>query len=266
MNEKIKGAFKSTKKAIVKYSPEILTGLGIASMIGSTIFAIKATPKAMNLLSVAQRDKEKKLLASDELMNSEYPIKLTFKEGFMTIWKEYIPAVSLCTSGIVMIILGSHINNRRSAALATAYAVSERTLRTYKDKVIEVIGENKEKKIRDQIAQDNINKDLPKNETIIITSKGNTLIKDEYSGRYFRSDLDTIRKAMNDLNREMLCENYISLNQFYSTIGLEPVKDGYRLGWNIDRGYIDINFGTCLANDEPCICLEFNRMPEPNFD
>jgi len=267
MNNKIKNVFKSTKSIIKKHSPEILTGFGLASMIGSTILAIKATPKAINLLNIAQRDKEKKMLKDNKIEEKDYPITLTLKETIYTVWKEYIPAISLCSSGIVMIILGAHINNKRSAALATAYAVSERTLRTYKDKVIEVIGENKEKKIRDQIAQDNINNDLPKKETIIITQKGNTLIKDEYSGRYFRSDLDTIRKMVNELNRKMLCENYISLNEFYNSIGLEPIKDGYRLGWNIDKGYIDINYGSCLVDEtEPCVCLEFNRMPEPNFD
>ena len=37
---------KSTKRGLVKHSPEILTGLGIAGMISSVVLAAKATPKA----------------------------------------------------------------------------------------------------------------------------------------------------------------------------------------------------------------------------
>ena len=40
---------KSTKRGLVKHSPEILTGLGIAGMISSVVLAAKATPKTLNL-------------------------------------------------------------------------------------------------------------------------------------------------------------------------------------------------------------------------
>ena len=50
MNEKIQNAFKATKSYLSNHSPEILIGLGIASMTTSTILAVKATPKALKLL------------------------------------------------------------------------------------------------------------------------------------------------------------------------------------------------------------------------
>ena len=39
--------FKSVKMVVSKHSPEILTGIGIAGMITTTILAVKATPKAL---------------------------------------------------------------------------------------------------------------------------------------------------------------------------------------------------------------------------
>ena len=36
-----------TKRMVYKHSPEILTGIGVAGMITSTILAVKATPKAL---------------------------------------------------------------------------------------------------------------------------------------------------------------------------------------------------------------------------
>ena len=41
---------KSVRTAMKKHSPEILTGIGIAGMITTTVMAVKATPKALILL------------------------------------------------------------------------------------------------------------------------------------------------------------------------------------------------------------------------
>lgn len=251
MNEKIHNVVKTTKGFISKHSPEILTGLGLASMVTSTVLAVKATPKAVELIQKEEYERKERLKP---------------KEVVQTTWKEYLPAASFGIGGIICIICGCRIGTKRGAALATAYAVSERTLRTYRDKVIETVGEKKEKEIRQKVAQESVDKNPPVESKVIITQKGNTLIKDEYSGRYFRSDLDSIRKASNELNREMLHNNYISLNQWYSAIGLEMIKDGHRIGWNIDRGLIELDFNTCLVGDEPCITMEYSRAPEPNFD
>ena len=248
---KLQNTVKSAKLFIHEHSPEILTGIGVIGMVTSTVLAIKATPKALELIHSEENNKKNKL-------DKKEIIKIT--------WKEYIPAVSLGVGGIICIVSGCKIGTKRGAALATAYAVSERTLRTYRDKVVETIGEKKEKDIREKISQDNINSNPPQNGSIVITQSGNTLIKDEYSGRYFRSDLDNIRKASNELNKEMLHCDYISLNQWYSAIGLDNIKNGDELGWNITQGLIELDFGTCLAGDEPCITMEYSRMPEPGFN
>ncbi len=248
---KFQDTVKATKTFLYKHSPEILTGLGIVSMVTSTVLAVKATPKALELIQ------------EEEYRRKE---KLKPKELVVLTWKEYLPAVSFGIGGLICIVSGCRIGTKRGAALATAYAVSERTLRTYKNKIVETIGEKKEKEIREKINQDDVDKNPPIASRVIITQKGNTLIKDEYSGRYFRSDLDSIRKVSNELNREMLHDDYISLNQWYTALGLETIKDGYNIGWNIDKGLIELDFGTCLCGDEPCITMEYSRLPEPAFN
>ena len=127
--------------------------------------------------------------------------------------------------------------------------------------------EKKEKKIRDEIAQDRVNQDNGEKRQIIITPKGQTLCMDSISGRYFRSDLDTIRKVVNSLNREMTHQNYISLNKFYSELGLPGIKEGDYIGWNIDRGLIELDFDACITDtDEPCIVIDYNITPDKGFD
>lgn len=46
----IKNFIKGVKIGFDKHSPEILIGLGIASAITSTVLAVKATPKAMDIV------------------------------------------------------------------------------------------------------------------------------------------------------------------------------------------------------------------------
>lgn len=252
MNDKMRKIVKTTKGFMSKHSPEILTGIGVTGMIGSTILAVRATPKALYLIDEARNEKH------DEL---------TPVEVVKVAWKPYIPAVITGVVSAACIIGAGRVNYKRNAALATAYTLSERTLMRYKDKVIDTIGEKKEKEIREKIAQDEVDKKPVSTSQVIITSKGNTLCMDYQSGRYFRSDIDMIRKAINNLNRQIITQNYISLNEFYDMIGLEHIKNGDYLGWNIDDGEIELDLSaTIVENDEACVVIDYNVSPKYNFD
>ena len=252
MNAKITNFVKTTKGFISKHSPEILTGIGVTGMITSAVLAVRATPKALMLIEDAKVEKE------DDLTRIEV-VKVA--------WKPYIPAIATGIMSISCIIGASTINTKRNAALATAYAISEKTLLTYKDKVIETIGEKKEKEIREKVAQDEVDKKPVSGSQIIITSKGDTLCKDSITQRYFKSDMDTIKKAINNLNREINNRDYVSLNQFYSEIGLEGIPTGDRIGWNVSSGLIDVDFDACISEDgQPCIVVEHLELPKYDFD
>ncbi len=111
--------FKSIKDGAVKHSPEILTGIGIAGMISTTILAVKATPKALRLIEEAE----------------EYEIyELTKIEKIKVAWKPYVPAFITGTASIACLIGANSVNARRNAALATAYQLSATALSEYKEK------------------------------------------------------------------------------------------------------------------------------------
>ena len=268
MNDKITNALLNTRKFLGKHSPEILTGIGIAGLLSSTVLAVKATPKALQLIEDEKFRQNEELTKQSNGQNCNYIYKLKPLDLIRTCWKPYVPAVIMSVAGTSCIIGASAIHYKRNAALATVYAISERTLATYRDKVVETLGEKKEKEIRQKIAQDGINKDKPLGEnSIIVTSKGQTLCKDSFSGRYFRSDLDTIRKAMNIINRRLTYDHYISLNEWYGEIGLDDIKNGSLLGWNLDNGLLEVSFETCLAeNDEPCVVLDYYVAPKYDYD
>lgn len=270
MNEKIANLFRSTRTFLGKHSPEILTGIGIAGLLSTTVLAVKATPKALKLIDEEidrQNYDELKKAEEDGAQTCKYITKLKPLDIIKTCWKPYTPAIGMGIVGTSCIVGASAIHYKRNAALATVYALSERTLATYRDKVIETLGEKKEKEIREKVAQDDVNNKKPSEGTIIITSKGNTLCKDSISGRYFRSDIDSIKKAMNTLNRRLTYEHYVSLNELYGEIGLDDVKNGSLMGWNLDTGLIELTFETCLAeNDEPCVVIDYMVGPRYDFD
>ena len=248
---KFKPLIKTIRSGLAKHSPAILTALGITGMIGTTVLAVKATPKALDLI-----ENKKEELDKD---------KLTVVETVKATWKCYAPAAVTCVTSAACLIGASSVHTKRNAALATAYKLSESALIEYRDKVVETIGEKKEQSVRDAIAKDHVEKNPVTNNEVIITDKGYTLCYDELSGRYFYSDIEKIKKAANELNRQMLNDMYVSLNELYYELGLEGTKLGEQMGWNIDRGLIDLKFSaTVSADDRPCIVLDY-RIP-PMYD
>lgn len=240
------------QKAVIKHSPEILTGLGIAGMITTTVLAVKATPKALDLIN----DRK------DELETEKLPPI----EAVKTAWKCYIPAAVTCATSTACLIGASSVHLKRNAALATAYKLSESAISEYKDAVIDKIGEKKEQTIRDKIAEEKMKKNPVSSSEVFITEKGNTLCYDTISGRYFKSDIDRIKRAENAINKQLLDEMYVSLNDLYDELDLDHTKLGDELGWKIDDGLVELYFSSQLADDgTPCVVMDFTRAPKYNF-
>lgn len=248
----ISNVVKRVRTSMKKHSPEILTGTGIAGMVVTTIMAVRATPRALMLLEGKKDECETDTLAPVEIIK--------------TAWTCYIPSVIVGGVSIACLIGASSVNFRRNAALAAAYTISETALKDYQEKIIETIGEKKEQSIRDSIAKDKIEQKPVKQCEVVLTDNGKTLCYDSLSGRYFKSDIDKIKKSVNELNRQMLDEMYISLNDFYYELGLDNTKLGDSLGWHVDNGLINIKFSAQLANGEtPCLVLDYRVAPQYDY-
>lgn len=243
----IKKIRNNVVNAISDKSPEILIGFGLAGMLTSTVLAVKATPKALDILE--QEDRE---------LSKVDKVKLT--------WKCYAPAaIGYCASA-ACIIGANSVNAKRNAVLAGAYKISEAALLEYRDKVTEVLGEEKEKEIRDSIAEDRVRKTERKGE-VIVAGKGDTLCYDMHSGRYFKSNMDEIKRKLNEINYKLMQDNILSVNDFYDQIGLDPINTGYDFGWLVDDGLIQLYFTSILTEDgQPCLAVHFDNMPRMGYD
>lgn len=257
MNKKlVTKTFKNIRTFASKHSPEILTGVGIAAMISTTVLAVKATPKALKEI-----EKKKQEVNKD---------KLTPVETVKATWKCYIPAATTGAFSIACLIGANTVNAKRNAALATALKLSETAFIEYRDKVVEEVGEEKEKVIREKANTERINQQLMFHDNgIVHTGDGNTLFFEPISKTVFKSSKVRIREVVNELNWTMTYGNepYVSLSDFYDAIKIPEYALGNELGWRTDKGLIDISFDLAETNaGEPCFSLNFLVPPEWDFD
>lgn len=247
--------FKMAKRGVVKHSPEILTGLGIAGMVTTTVLAVKATPKALKLIDEEKRETGKK--------------ELTPVETVKVAWKPYVPSAITCTVSIACLIGANSVNARRNAALYSAYKLSETALTEYREKVVETIGEKKEQAIRDKIVEEKVQNLVIHEDNIVHTGHGSTLFFEPISKTLFRSSERYIDKVKNDLNWKMSYANepYISFGEFLSELKLPKWELDQEIGWRTDKGLIDLSYPAGKTDDgEPCLVLEYLVRPEWDYD
>lgn len=248
--------FKSVKMVVSQHSPEILTGIGIAGMITTTVLAVRATPKALTLI-----DDKKAELDLDPRDN------LTPMETVKATWKCYIPAAVTCATSVACLVGASSVNLKRNAALATAYNLTTAAFNEFKEATREVVGEKKEQLIHHKVAEERIKKEPVNQSAIIVSGNGNTRCFDTITKRRFTSDIEAIKRIVNELNRRMVNgEDYISLNDFYYELGLDGSSIGDELGWNVADGLIELEFSAQLDSDgTPCIVIDYAIAPKRGF-
>lgn len=262
---------KAAGRFTAKNTPQILMGLGITLAGTTTVLAVSETPKALKLIEEAKQKRNAELRnEAIENGHEEYAIveQLPVKDVIKVTWKCYIPAAATGALAIACFIGSSKVSARRSAALLTAFTLSETAFSDYKKKVIETIGEKKEKVVREEIAKEKLAKDPVENHQVIITGNGNVLCYDAVFGQYFESNMETIKKAVNNINYQMLGTEYASLNDFYDELGIPHIDIGNMMGWNIGKqGKVEIDYTSQISSDgRPCIVIQYNVVPDYNYD
>ena len=263
---KLPKVLRGIQRTMSKHSPEILTGFGIAGMVTTTVLAVRATPKAMELIEEEKHRQNYELCKEARDNNQENCSQINHLrpvEAIKVAWKPYVPAMITGVLSISCLLGASSVNVRRNAALAAAYKLSESTLADYREKVVETIGE-REKEVREKVAESHLHKNPVTKSNVIVTDNGETQFYDPLSGRYFKSETEKVNAAVNSLNKSMIQDvgGYISLNELYDELGIDQVELGDTLGWNLDKGLIDISFTSKIAdNGKPCIVLDYINPP-----
>ena len=250
-------------KLIIKRTPELLAGTGIACSLAATVTAVMATPKAMELLE------EKKMMYTPEGCDTKDTV-LPVKETVETVWKLYLPSACMTIGGVCFVVASVSTSNSRYLALSTSYELLKDAAYTYRDKVVETIGVNKEKKLREEIAQEKLDKESS-NAPVVITQQGNTLFKDSLTGQYFRYDINKFKNKAIELANKEISENYAGVPDWLLELGLEVPETMLGMGWSTpDQGrVVQVDFTACVArshNDEPCLVVEYYPLPISDYN
>lgn len=211
--------FQLSKLFLKRNAPTILTIIGAGGVIATSVMAVKATPKALKLLEHAKDEKGE---------------ELTTWETVKTAAPMYIPAAVTGASTIACIFGANVLNKRNQASLVSAYALLDSTYKKYRAKVTELYGEEGDKKIIEEVAKDDLDKeDLSHDDQ-------RQLFYDITSMRYFESTIEDVQQAEFDLNARLLANGYAALNHFYGLLDIPTVDYGDRIGWTTyTRGWQD---------------------------
>jgi len=258
--------FNRASFLVKKKSPELLVISSIVAAAGSIVLAIKATPKAQNILSDANKNIDR--IKSDmtdynKLTNDQYSVSLGKKEltkeyalTVVKLGKVYAPTIigfGLTVGGI----LGSHkIMKGRQVALAAAYTTLENGYRSYRERVADKVGEKVENDIfrnvysekKDVIEIDKDGNEVVKSKNVkcphVEADKDFTVIFDHNAPDWMRdtnATLNLLAMKQKYLNQKLAYSGALFLHEVYEEIGIDIATLGDRkaqasrvLGWLYD--------------------------------
>lgn len=270
-----------TSLILKKYSPEILTGVGIATGVAAGVLAVRATLKVEPVIEKIQEDLTKVNDLQENSENLDPMVVANLKGrvygiGLLELTKLYWPAVSLGAASIGCIIGAHGIMKKRNAALVVAYNAVEKSFAEYRDRVASKLGEDEEKSIRYDIRDEEV-VDEETGKKNIVSTYGKSFSPyakffDEYSQYWDRNpeyNLIFLRAQQNYANDRLNARGHLFLNEVYESLGIPHTQAGAVVGWTISKdGDNFVDFGIYDINNdkarefvngiEKSILLDFN--------
>ncbi len=227
-----------------KALPTVLSVVSIAGLAATTIMAVRATPKAVQLI-------EERKTAKGENLN--------VKETVKAAWKCYIPAAAIGVGTVICIIGANALNQKAQASLASAYALVSNAYGKYKNKVVELYGKETHDKIISSIAAEKSNA-MPITAGSFIRGscldfdekEDELLFYDTFSRRYFTSTISKVLQAEYHINRNYVLAGGVEINQFYDFLGISRIEGGDEVGWcgcDQDISWIDFDHKKTTTDD-----------------
>lgn len=242
------GLLNKSRVFVKRNSATILTCVGAAGVIATTVTAVKATPKAMLLLEKAKEEKGEEL-TKVETVKIAAPV--------------YIPTLVLGATTLACIFGANVLSKKGQASLMSAYALVDSSYKDYRKKVDELYGEEAGAQVRAEIAKDEYK------ENPIQVDDDKILYYDMYSRQYFESTPFLVQQAEYELNKTLMLDDSVYLNDWYQQLGIDPLEHGYDFGWttgsNMDaywQTWIDFKHEKAVMDDGlECIIISFAQEP-----
>lgn len=243
--------FTKTKNWCRKNSPQILTGLGIASAGAAVAFTVKGTIKAQEVLKPANKKIEKIKKNEEGLTDEEVKEKVreVRKEVTPLVLKAYAPTTIFFGMSVAAILGGLKIEKGREVAIASAYVSLKESYDAYKAKVEKELGPEKAKELAGiKVIEDKNGK----KHVVEEDEDGNTVSVDDAKHLFFDSgnagwtpnpqeNFDYLISVMNYLNDKLKRVHVIYLDDVYkqlihdkSLLSIKQRKAGKTMVWRYD--------------------------------
>lgn len=253
---KLKVVLEPAIELAKRNSPQILLATGIAGFVTTVVVAVKTGP---TITSIHSFYKNKRNHEADP----EARMHLIENEA-RDLVKPVVPLVLMTGASIGCVIGSSHIQAKRGAALMAAYSLSEKTFETYKEKVLEKLGEDGEREIMQETSDKIAKEEVPFDEdySYSVGPDGKVLCYDVVTGKFFHSTKEEIREAEGAINKRLINESIVPLSYFFMELGIEDHSEvGEALGWDITRATPDIYFTSMLDDQSrPCLVLNYHTV------
>lgn len=239
------------------HRPQILAGMGVAGLWGSMWLTYKASPTIHRIIDFTE-------MQLDEGVVDEKVVK---KQMIKDVAKEAAPPVLMGIISSAAMIGSTSVSTKRIAAISAAYSATEAALSDYRGKVKDILGDDKDRRVREGLARDAV-ESTPVNE-VEETGMGNVLCLDRWTGRYFHSSPEAVKRAFNEISRQVQLDEYASLNDLYDRLNLRNAQFGDVMGWTSHdnwRGVIDAYFTTTTdSNSYPVLVVDYDVEVLPGY-
>ena len=261
-----------------KHNTAILTGASVAGVVATSVLATKATIKSVRQYDAELERRNNELRETSKSDFCAQLDKLPVKDTIKLCWKNYIPTGVTMAATIATDVCSTKVADKKAAIATAAANIANQAYVELKDSINEVVTDPEtRKKIESKAAEKKSIREsnepaaLVGTSNAIIYGQGPTLFKLAYNGVYFRSSVNKIDKAVNNLNYKMMYNNemYASLSDFFDELGIRdlitPSSD--QVGWNIDSRIETkkSKTGICEFTDEAYILVEFAADPTNNY-
>lgn len=283
----LKGTVGRGGLLLQKHAPEILTGAGLVAMTTGAVLAVKATLNLEKTLTKAEERivsvKDAKAYADGTAEVEDYEDKAYQKDLYQAYLKNvldftklYGPAVSLFIAGAGSVLAGHGIMRKRNVALVAAYNAVEKSFAAYRARVLEDLGEDKDRDYRLGITETTETGENGKKHALIeidpTKASRYARVFDEGNPEWQRGEGYNqffLTAEQSYLNDKLRATGHVFLNEVYDRLGFDRTPEGAVVGWLLSKdgdNYIDFGIYD-LANEqkrkfingwEDSIWLDFN--------
>lgn len=178
---------------MIKNSNALLAALGLISLGGTVVSLSRAIPKVKE--EIRKRDDDLEIAKDEE---TEKKIKRGAAKKIAIILAVPVLMIILCGGSIIG---NAYLNNKKMAALAAMYALSEQKIEDLEKAAQEIAGGKKSGLIDEYAGQKDVERRAPKNEEAVVnTGRGNDLFWEPKTGHWIRANRDFIKLAFSEMD------------------------------------------------------------------